>query len=172
MLEACGCEPYTGRELPDLRNRFLPQHRPTNRASGQTRGPEIFSWKHNHERRSWSRPKYFWAKKCRSKAQSNDFGASHHTLIRSSFLQQQLVYCKRSGFTGLWFNREGTNTIYCVKIGTPKLETNFLSNSKRNTVFCNYWGKKMVFFFFRMVVFYLLFCLLFVCLSLFLFTIL
>ena len=32
MLEACGSEPYTGGELPNLRNRFLPQHRPTGRA--------------------------------------------------------------------------------------------------------------------------------------------
>ena len=44
--------PYTDRELPDLQNVFLPEQ-----------SSNIFSWKHNHERRSWSRTKIFLGKK-------------------------------------------------------------------------------------------------------------
>ena len=91
MLEAYGVGPYTGRELPDLQNRFFchssSKSNPARILPKISVGNTITKGVPDHD------SKYFWAKTVEVEREAMTFEASHHTVIRSSFLQQHLVNC-------------------------------------------------------------------------------
>ena len=90
MLEAYGAGPYTGRELPDLRNRFFAT------AASQTQRADFQNFQLETQLRKAfliTTQNIFRQKTVEVEREAMTFEASHHTVIPSNFLQQDLVNC-------------------------------------------------------------------------------